>query len=479
MTSTACRHALPLAREEALAYHDTQRAGFFSLLVQGADGKRRQKSHKLEYLPEVIKRIDPARDTWISQGEFFRPNRQVVNLWRMPLAYIDLDTYNVTELAGRSAEFQLARLLEHCNVAGLPQPSLVVFSGRGLQAKWLFEKPVPRKALPRWQALQKELCRRLSPLGADPKALDASRVLRLVETVNTKSDNLARLVYQDTTPTMGGVRMAGGLVGYDFDVLMDTVMPLTRTALESLNEERQPQRELWAFEKAAREARKAQLLVVAGGKTCGTKVNSNRRVLVPSELAWARLADIRKLAVLRGWAEGAPAKERDLPLFLSACFLAQAMVVPHLRAEIAELATEFAPTWTAAQIESCTSSVLARAEAAARGEVVQFNGFPVDPRYRWRNGTLIDRLGITPGEERQMSTIIGGDEARRRDTERKRITREQARANGLAISRTDWREGHEQKRASVRILRAQGHSWQAIATQLGYASADAARMAGK
>ncbi len=449
------------------------------MLVRGPDGHMRQQSDKLAQLPDIIRRLDPKLDCWISQGEFFKRNRQLVNLWRMPLAYIDLDTYNVENLKRRPPEFLLACLLQKCEASGLPEPSLVVYSGRGLQVKWLFVKPVPRNALPRWQALQNELCRRLSNLGADPKALDASRVLRVVETVNTKNFELVRLIHQAATPATGGVRVQSGLVAYDFDLLMDTVMPMARTQLEALEENRQEQRAVWADEKAAREVRKARLVTLQGGKDQGERRNNNLRPFIPSELAWARLADIRKLAELRGWHNGAPAGERNLPLFLSACFLAQAVVVPRMREEITALAREFAPTWTAAETQSCVATVLARAELASRGEVITVDGRTVDPRYRWRNDTLIERLKITPEEERELSTIISPTEARRRDADRKRVARARAHEEGLAMTRAAWLAGHEHKRASARLMRATGTSWGVIATALGYSSADAARMASK
>ena len=84
------------------------------MLVRGPHGHMRQQSDKLAQLPDIIRRLDPKLDCWISQGEFFKRNRQLVNLWRMPLAYIDLDTYNVEHLKRRPPEFLLACLLQKC-----------------------------------------------------------------------------------------------------------------------------------------------------------------------------------------------------------------------------------------------------------------------------------------------------------------------------------------------------------------------------
>lgn len=473
--------ALPLGSAEPYTYHDVHRPGFFSVLVQGPDGSRRQRSHKLEHLPEVLRHLDPTRDTWISQAEFFKPNRRIVNLWRMPLAYVDLDTYHVTELAQRGPEFQLARLLQYCDDIDLPQPSTVVYSGRGLQVKWLFDKPVPAAALPRWQALQDELCRRLQPLGADFKARDASRVLRLVDTTNSKSAERVRVLHQSATPALGGMLLAGGLVGYDFDSLLETVLPLCRRELEQQASDQAKERRLRDEEMAARQARLSRLIPLDGGASAtarGKGNTANLRPFIASELAWARLADLRKLVQMRGWAEqGAPAGQRDLMLFLAACFMAQAVVVPRLKEEVVELAKEFVPTWTSSQVQSCVTSVLARAEAAARGKTVELDGRAVDARYRWRNTSLIERLGITPQEERQLATIVSKAESRRRDAERKSAARLLAIESGVALSRQAWLDGHEQRRATARVLRAQGRAWPEVASLAGYPSAAAARMA--
>ncbi len=52
-----------------------------------------QRSYRLSELPTVIEALDPARDTWISQAEFCKPNRRIVHLLRLSLCFVDLDTY--------------------------------------------------------------------------------------------------------------------------------------------------------------------------------------------------------------------------------------------------------------------------------------------------------------------------------------------------------------------------------------------------
>ena len=99
----------------------------------------------------------------------------------------------------------------------------------------------------------------------------------------------------------------------------------------------------------------------------------------------------------------------------------------------------------------------------------------VDPRYRWRNDTLIQRFGITPDEERRLATIVSRGEARRRDAERKVEQRVEKREAVGGRSRAEYEVSAEQKRATARLLRAQGKSWAAIAAEVGYKNADAAR----
>lgn len=220
MAGMAAQLALFGPAEEAAAYHDPRRPGFFSLLVD-VDGQKRQSSHLLANMPTVLELIDPRRDTWMTQAEFIRPNRRVVNLARVGLLFADLDTYRQSWAQGRTPEQLASAVLYHCAQEGIPAPSLLVFSGRGIQAKWLLEGTLPRAALPRWNACQRYLIDRLLPLGADPQAKDASRVLRTVHTTNSKSGEICRVVHVETAEN-------GKPVRYDFEYLAELLLPVAR-----------------------------------------------------------------------------------------------------------------------------------------------------------------------------------------------------------------------------------------------------------
>ena len=110
-------------------------------------------------------------------------------------------------------------------------------------------------------------------------------------------------------------------------------------------------------------------------------------------------------------------------------------------------------------------AIFKRAKIAAQGQTIEWNGHAVDQRYAFRTETIIEWLGITPDEQRDMRTLIGLDAKRRRhrvaEQQRKRESREvhQDRASYLAKA--------AQRRQEAQVLRAQGKSYRAIAAALG------------
>lgn len=451
MLKHAQQFALPLdlhnpadPLEEALTHHRTDRFGFFSILKTISsiqkDGKtfpvRKQHSHRLTELAKVLAKLPASTDVWISQNEFTRPNRRLVNLARLTTCFVDLDYYKLRITPGRSAEDVAGIVLRSLVRAGIPAPNLIIDSGRGLQIKWLID-PIPARALPRWNAVQKVLVDALKTLMSDAQAKDASRVLRLVGTINSRSGTLVRVVYADTTRP------------YRFDALADAVLPVARKEIES----RQSKSSIiLPFD-----ASKRRELPRPSSHPNGLKQLSIR------ELWWNRLADLRILAKLRGWEQGAPPGMQDLALWISCIALTWSMPSAWLAGELEQLGREFAPSWAEAQRRAVLSTTLERQKAAEAGERIEWNGLQVDPRYRLKNDTLIELLHITPEEERQLSTIIGKSEARRRDTERHRERRE----NAGAMSR-DAYEGRslEREKKAVEMQR-QGCSVDAIAGALG------------
>lgn len=411
--------------DEAETYHNSGRHGFFSVLAQWPTGKR-QSSYPLSEMATVLSMVDTSRDTWITQAEFMRPNRRVVNLLRLGLLFVDIDTYKMSWAQGRTPEALAAAINYFCQQEGIPEPSFMVYSGRGIQAKWLLEGTLPRAALPRWNACQKHLVSKLSSLGADPAAKDASRVLRLVNTVNTKSGNICRVV--------SVLERDGAPIRYNFEYLAEMLLPVAR----------------WDIEKQRQTKAEQKLQLLPGGR------QSNLRGFSGRQLAWDRLEDLRKLDELRGGlAEG----ERMRHLFwrINFLLLSGATNSTQMYHEAAALATEISPAWSYRSQELMT--LYSKAKQYEAGERVSFGGKEFSPLYTPKNDTLINLFQITDEEQRQLKTIISKSEAlerrrardRKRDEERRRaagaVERDVYEANSLTkqkpwealgMSRAKW-----------------------------------------
>lgn len=453
--------------EPDLYLRNTRGNAYFALLNSTpGSGYKRQRSYPVDVMAQVIQSVHAnpdGRDWWVSQAEFFAPTRRLVHLSRISLLYADLDTYNLN-LSG-SPEALSKRLLRYCEQQDIPAPSLIVFSGRGLQVKWLLTTPLPQSALPRWNAVQQVLNGMLADFGADANALDASRVLRLVQTVNTKSGERVRIVHDDPTAR------------YDFDLLAKKLLPFDRDVGEKfdhLNIAIDAFGQVYLdMERSSKPA--AETIVWRDHR--GEKNTIGLKQFFGFQLAWDRLADLRALAAMRKTATGAvPDGQRDTFVFLSAVFLSQAMLDRNrIYDELKALGKEFAPHWSWSQVMGSASSALDRLKDHIDGKTVQCNGIAVSPRYRFRNSTLVSEqwLAIDPSEEHQLKTILSETESKRRDAERAQAKR--IAAGGM--TRQEFFESREQKRISGRLMKASGASWAEVAAKLGYSSPDSARTA--
>ena len=426
--------------EEVQLYHDSQRHGFFSIL-QNVKSTKRQRSYKLAEMPQVLSLLDPSRDSWMSQAEFFKPNRRVVNLWRVGLLFVDIDSYNVPGLERQPIDYLVGALLFYCDDLNIPAPSIVVFSGRGLQVKWLLDIPLPSAALPRWNACQRVLVDKLRHLGADPQAKDASRVLRLVQTTNSKNGEVCRVVHvteENDQP-----------IKYSFDYLCDTLLPFTR---EQIAQMRATRKEEKAVRQAKYEAK--QLHVVEGTKRTGLKGFSGR------QLAWHRLEDLRRLAELRG---GYKTGERMHHLFwqLNFLLLSGATNQNQMWHEAAALAHAIDSQWGYRTDE--LSTLYQKAKEYEAGQKVEFNGKKYPPLYTPRNDTLINQFCITDDEQRKLRTIISRDIAKERHAERDTVRRRKAGA----IERAEYLSKAANRQKQAIKLRNQGLTLRAIAHEMG------------
>ncbi len=415
---------------EPAEYLSQNKYGYFSILTSD-NGVKRQSPFTLDCLEKALTCLDPTKDTWISQNQFLKPNRRAVNVARMGLLFVDLDTYTSEMMKHRNIDSQLNALYWHLEDLEIPKPSLVIHSGRGLQLKWLLEYDIPRGALPRWNLMQKTLVNKLKHLGADSNAKDVSRVLRVVETVNTKSNKKVFVLDRNSYKN-------GELVRYNFELLAETLLPVAREDLYR--------------------GKKHNIKIISKNTRVSTKA------LNPMKLAWDRLNDLRTLTDLRG---GVQEGERMQHLFWRINFLLLSGATrPNLMYnEAVTLAQELDPKWDYSSRELIT--LYMRAKQHEEGKKVTFLGKEYSPLYTPKNDFLIDLFEINPTEEMKLTTIISHSEKNRRGNENKT---EKRRQEGVVERQIYLRQADVKKQRSIE-LRKTGLSYAIIASELGCSKA--------
>jgi hypothetical protein len=391
-----------------------------------------QHSYETQELYEALPAYGGLYDVYISQNTFYGA-RAVSRLAQLSAMYSDLDFYKIPRLAEMHPRGVLELAMEDLERARIPRPSLAVGTGRGLALVWRHES-VPRATLPKWSLCQDHIF--------------AARVLRLVGSRNYKSGTTVEAIWEDL----------GGEVIWDFSDLADEILPLSREQLEERRaRRRQEQREKLAS-KDARRASEAREDV--------------QKRFTRYSLALGRLSDLQLLLKLRGL-DKLPPGHRDPWMFAAATSLAYLVGADTLERELIVLGKENAG-WSEAETRSRMSTVISRAHDASVGDKVLWQGQQTDPRYRLKNPTIIETLGITPSEEAEMKVIISGETKRHRDRERKETER---RTRGVK-SRDEYLAKAREKQALAKDLRrGQGMSFRKIGKILGISHTQARRLA--
>ncbi|EHR0219644.1 DNA-binding response regulator [Clostridium perfringens] len=129
------------------------------------------------------------KNIYITLNTFYKPCRRLENIKELNTLFIDLDYYKT----GKTKDQVLMDLEKNYFNQSIPIPNYVIDSGRGLYLIWLINA-VPSKALPLWKAIQDYLYNQLKCFGADRQALDATRILRVPGSINSKSKTVVNIV---------------------------------------------------------------------------------------------------------------------------------------------------------------------------------------------------------------------------------------------------------------------------------------------
>ena len=332
--------------------------------------------------------IDRGNEAFLSQSGFNRSRRSLENLSTIPALFTDLDYGDVPTLRRLSTPQLFDRIRR--DIPDLPPPTLTAASSlKGAYGVWVLDTPMSADLLPVWQPVQNALCSVLKPYGADFRARDATRVLRVPDSIHSSG---VRVQYSQTGPA------------YPFSALQKAVLALAPPSTTTAPRTTQPGK------------RPVRLLNGYG-------------------LAYGRMADLRLIARNRGLlADG-----RKRFLFVFSCAAAWFL---HSADELARECEGFAadyfkdgPRYTRRMI----STTLRRFDQAKSGVRIQWNSprgaVDVDPRYRLTNETIRAALELDDGELQDCRVIIPAALKRERDLLRKSVSAAlPAQGNGRNIS---------------------------------------------
>ena len=387
---------------EHSGYLKPERWGTFTILSRGGSaGKVTSRTEKLHDLPMVLEEVtrDRSHDYWITQASFKGFNRRKVSLASIGTLFVDLDYYKISGFCHLSTSHMVSSVLRECEKMAIPEPSVIVDSGRGLQIKW-FHEQLPKAALAKWDAMQRQLVTRFEHMGGDHHARDVSRVLRVVNSVHQETNNFVRLVYINNRFEVDEP------VNYKFSELASAILP-----------ERLPSNDQIIDLGINAKPKKASV----------SKISAFNKTLTYDSLNWNRLCDLQNLINLRGGDVGDGLRE---PMAFYLCNFYGLRYYKDLATrplddwnELRSLCHEAAPHWTGSKIRSKTGNMYELIRRMGRGETVEFNGKDYPPLYTPRNDTLVDVFQITPEEMTKMATIMSSGEKSRRNTLRMEKTR--------------------------------------------------------
>lgn len=333
---------------------------------------------------------------YISQNTFYKPQRRIENIKELRALFIDLDLYKLN----MTKEQVIYWLKEEYFNKKIPIANMIIDSGRGLYLIWTIES-VPGQALPLWKAIEEYFYNQLKSLGADRKALDATRILRVPTTINSKSNTSVQIIEKEE--------------------YIYTLREIQNEYLPELKP--QPKK-----------------------KGRPKKVYSIYR---DRSLYQARILDLAKICELREYnLKG----HRELVLFLYRYYLCYFTEdTEKALNDTIELNSEFIHPLGEREVKRATKS----AENVFLSK---------DKQYKYKNDTLIELLDISEEEQKHLLTIISKKEYRcrhnKREKERYAENKEQVRQRYIdklkAEGKMSKKEELNMQRQKIKDLLAQG-----------------------
>lgn len=385
---------LALAKEHVLFHHKDSDGWITVAKKDLKSGFFRQYHYRPEELADALSEW-MGENVYFSQNTFYKPRRAIETIRQLRSLYVDLDVYT----KGMDPEWVLGKLELEYFRQEIPEPNMVIFSGRGLVLIWNIE-PVPYKAIPLWRSMETYLIDSLKEFGADAKASDPTRIFRIAGSINSKSGTMVKTEYRHSY----------------------------RYVLRDLQSDYLP--ELTPSQNKSKPGRKKKIIHLYNVYT----------------LHIQRARDVAKLVEIRN---GNVGNCREYICFLyryfTCCFTDNPREALECTLELNQQFTKPLPEKEVIKATASAEKAWAAKSNKAANEAAKAKGYP-GAGYNLKNKDLIDWLHITDKEQEQMSTIIGTKEKNRR-------RREERRKNGMLPREEYLKQQKEQTDSKLEIIR--------------------------
>lgn len=376
-------------------------------------------------LRQVVMGLDANKNTYVSINTHFIPSGTFNTIRQFRALYIDLD---LKKYAKAETVYMVYELV---NKGTIPEPTMVIDSGRGIHLYWRIEN-APFQARYTWQEIEDFLYFKLKNLGSDIQATDGARILRIPNTINSKNNAECKVLIMNENLSYSMYDLREKYLGY-----------------------------------VAKKEKKYQIEFEQ------TKAIDKHKVLNfynSYTLHNARAYDLQILCRMRNYDMRG---YRNMVLHCYAYWLGITVrASEEVEKKVVELNNAFREPLTENEIRCilrCVSKVVDK--FIVYENLVRSKEIPKSQKgamdklgYWYKNSTLIDKLNITPLEQQELKTIIGPKEKYRRSADEQKEKKKSSRRNEDGLTKREI-----QKTATigaVRKLFLKGHKQVDIAKKL-------------
>lgn len=177
-----------LADYDNIMYPEGNESGFVAIAL----GREALFKQIVVPVGDWTKWVQLDKDCFVSVNTYYRRKRDTRSVRHLNAFYVDLDYYDF----GLSLDDVLNAIEFYVKTERIPMPTIILDSGRGAYAIWKIES-VPgayKQTKNLYNHIQQYICDLFRDFGADPKAKDIARILRVPFSINTKVNKRVEII---------------------------------------------------------------------------------------------------------------------------------------------------------------------------------------------------------------------------------------------------------------------------------------------